>query len=146
MTTYRFGFLMLVLFLAAASPAAAGNWYIGGGIEAVSLSEDVDFVEDGGGLAFNFGIRFTRVTALDFTFSAGENKEGGVDIEYGRFAVGPKFFFSDGSFQPFVTVGIMNHVLDYQDVPYQIDGGGFSNNSTFDVGARIVAPFLWRKK
>jgi competence protein ComEC len=27
-----------------------------------------------------------------------------------------------------------------------IDGGGFSDNSTFDVGARIIAPFLWRKK
>ena len=27
-----------------------------------------------------------------------------------------------------------------------IDGGGFSNNSVFDVGARLVAPFLWHKK
>ena len=27
-----------------------------------------------------------------------------------------------------------------------IDGGGFSDNSVFDVGARIVAPLLWRKK
>jgi competence protein ComEC len=27
-----------------------------------------------------------------------------------------------------------------------IDGGGFSDNASFDVGARIIAPFLWRKK
>jgi len=27
-----------------------------------------------------------------------------------------------------------------------IDGGGFSDNSSFDVGAQIVAPLLWRKK
>jgi competence protein ComEC len=27
-----------------------------------------------------------------------------------------------------------------------IDGGGFSDNSVFDVGARVVAPVLWRKK
>jgi len=27
-----------------------------------------------------------------------------------------------------------------------VDGGGFSDNSAFDVGARIVAPLLWRKK
>lgn len=27
-----------------------------------------------------------------------------------------------------------------------IDGGGFSDNSIFDIGARVVAPFLWRKK
>ena len=29
---------------------------------------------------------------------------------------------------------------------FLIDGGGFSDNSHFDVGARIVAPMLWRKK
>lgn len=27
-----------------------------------------------------------------------------------------------------------------------IDGGGFSDNSAFDVGARILAPLLWRRK
>ena len=27
-----------------------------------------------------------------------------------------------------------------------IDGGGFSDNSIFDVGERIIAPLLWRKK
>ena len=36
------------------------------------------------------------------------------------------------------------------ELPYgytmMIDGGGFSDNRVFDVGASIVAPFLWRKK
>jgi competence protein ComEC len=27
-----------------------------------------------------------------------------------------------------------------------IDGGGFSDNSIFDMGARVLAPLLWRKK
>ena len=27
-----------------------------------------------------------------------------------------------------------------------VDGGGFADNSTFNVGERIIAPFLWRKK
>jgi competence protein ComEC len=27
-----------------------------------------------------------------------------------------------------------------------IDGGGFADNASFDVGARIIAPLLWRKK
>ena len=27
-----------------------------------------------------------------------------------------------------------------------IDGGGFSDNSIFDTGAKIIAPFLWQKK
>jgi competence protein ComEC len=29
---------------------------------------------------------------------------------------------------------------------FLIDGGGFSDNSHFDVGARMIAPLLWRKK
>ena len=31
-------------------------------------------------------------------------------------------------------------------INFLIDGGGFSDNSIFDVGARVIAPFLWRKK
>ena len=124
MKRYLYVVPLLVVLLAVAVPASASNWYIGGGIETVSLSEDVDFVDNGGGLAFNFGIRFTRVTALDFTLSASTHEEDGLDIDYARFGIGPKFFFTDGSFQPFATVGIMSHVLDYQDAPYQIDGGG----------------------
>jgi competence protein ComEC len=27
-----------------------------------------------------------------------------------------------------------------------IDGGGFSDNAAFDMGARVLAPFLWREK
>ncbi len=27
-----------------------------------------------------------------------------------------------------------------------IDGGGFSDNASFDVGARVIAPLLWQKK
>jgi competence protein ComEC len=27
-----------------------------------------------------------------------------------------------------------------------VDGGGFADNQSFDVGERIVAPFLWRRK
>jgi competence protein ComEC len=31
-------------------------------------------------------------------------------------------------------------------VNYLLDGGGFSDNSVFDVGERIVAPYLWHRK
>ena len=29
---------------------------------------------------------------------------------------------------------------------FLLDGGGFSDNTVFDVGERIIAPFLWRRK
>jgi hypothetical protein len=129
--------IVLSLFLLIPQTVWAGNWYIGGGIEAIGLGEDIEFVDDGGGLVFNFGYRFTRVTALDFTFASSAHEETGLDISYGRFGVGPKFFFSDGSFQPFFTVGIMSHVLDYDNVPFEIDGSGlylgFGGDIYFDA-------------
>jgi competence protein ComEC len=47
-----------------------------------------------------------------------------------------------------IDVGDGNSTL--MELPYGytilLDGGGFSDNRIFDVGARIVAPFLWQKK
>ena len=47
-----------------------------------------------------------------------------------------------------IDVGHGNAAL--LELPYGhtmlIDGGGFSDNRVFDVGASVVAPFLWRKK
>jgi len=47
-----------------------------------------------------------------------------------------------------IDVGDGNSTL--LELPYGhtilLDGGGFSDNRIFDVGARIIAPFLWQKK
>jgi len=47
-----------------------------------------------------------------------------------------------------IDVGDGNSTL--MELPYGytilLDGGGFSDNRIFDMGARIVAPFLWQKK
>ncbi len=47
-----------------------------------------------------------------------------------------------------IDVGDGNAAL--LELPYGfnilVDGGGFSDNNIFDVGARIIAPLLWRKK
>jgi hypothetical protein len=112
-----------MLFIPAG--ASAGNWYLGGGIDSVSLDEDTEFVDNGAGLVIDFGYRFTSVTALDITFASSSHEDGGLDLTYGRFSLGPKFFFTDGRFQPFFTVGIMGHAMDYDDINYEIEGGGF---------------------
>jgi len=133
MKTLKVGLTLFLFLLLAVSPVQAGNWYLGGGIESAVPGEDVDFVDAGSGLVFNFGYRFTRVTALDITLSGSAHEEAGIDIDYSRLGVGPKFFFSDGGFQPFVAVGIMSHVMDYQAAPYQIDGGGLYIGFGFDA-------------
>lgn len=120
------GILIVVVSLMLLVPASAwaGNWYLGGGIETVSLDGDTSFVDNGGGLVIDFGYRFTRVTALDITFAASNHEDNGLDLGYARFGIGPKFFFTDGKFQPFFTVGIMGHVMDYDNIFYEIDGTG----------------------
>jgi hypothetical protein len=112
------------LMLLVPSAALAGNWYLGGGIDFVTPEGDTDFVDEGGGLVFDFGYRFTKVTALDITLAVSDHEENGYDIEYARFSVGPKFFFTDGKVQPFFTVGIMSHVMDYSNIFYEIEGTG----------------------
>ena len=57
-------------------------------------------------------------------------------------------FFRDNLQITFIDVGQGNSAL--LEAPggktYLIDGGGFSDNSIFDIGKAVIAPLLWRKK
>lgn len=144
--------LAAVLFLVlAASPAIAGQWYIGGGLNTVDLGRDLDDVDPGSGLTFNFGYYFQPTFALDFVlgFSAHEDPFGD-DITYGRFDIGAEFFFAPGApAVPYLVVGLGSHVMDYDDYATSFTGGslffggGFDYYLTpghsIDVGLRVHA-------
>ena len=57
-------------------------------------------------------------------------------------------FWRDDLRVTMIDVGDGNSTL--MELPYGytilLDGGGFSDNRIFDVGARIIAPVLWKKK
>ncbi len=67
-----------------------------------------------------------------------------ADIGYGMY----RRYWRDDLRVTMIDVGHGNAAL--LELPHGqtmlIDGGGFSDNRVFDVGASIVAPFLWRKK
>ena len=67
-----------------------------------------------------------------------------ADLGYGLY----QRYWRDDVRVTMIDVGHGNASL--LELPYGytmlIDGGGFSDNRMFDVGASIVAPFLWRKK
>ena len=67
-----------------------------------------------------------------------------ADLGYGLY----QRYWHDDLKVTMIDVGHGNAAL--LELPYGytmlIDGGGFSDNRVFDVGASIVAPFLWRKK
>jgi competence protein ComEC len=68
----------------------------------------------------------------------------GTDMGYGIY----RRYWRDDLRVTMIDVGHGNAAL--LELPYGrtmlIDGGGFPDNRMFDVGASIVAPFLWRKK
>lgn len=68
----------------------------------------------------------------------------GVDASYWLY----QRFWRDDFRVTMIDVGHGNAALLELPKGYNmlIDGGGFSDNRVFDVGARIIAPFLWQKK
>ena len=69
---------------------------------------------------------------------------GGIDVGYWSF----QRFFRQDLRVTFIDVGQGSAALLELPGGYCIlaDGGGFSNNKIFDIGARVVAPYLWNKK
>jgi len=69
---------------------------------------------------------------------------GGIDVSYWL----NKRFWHDDLKVTIVDVG--QGTASLLELPggfvFLIDGGGFSDNSIFDVGARLIAPLLWHKK
>ena len=116
MKIFRFVLLTTVFLVLAASPAVAGNWYLGGGLESVSIEIDGDdSVDDGGGLTLSFGYQFAPTLALDFLWGASGHEDFlGGDVAYGRLLFGPKFILvASEQFKPYATIGIISNALDF---------------------------------
>ena len=148
MKKLKVGFALLAVLLFAATPAMAGTWYIGGGINSVSLGGDLEDVDPGGGIAFNFGYNFSPTFALDFLLgSSGHEDPDGYDMSYGRFDIGAEFIVPSDAFAPYLTVGFSGHGLAYDDYSSAFEGGSiyfgggfdyyFTPGHSMDVGLRL---------
>lgn len=140
--------MAFALVVTAASPALAEGWYLGGGLQTVSLGDDLSDVDTGSGLAITFGYRFSPLFALDFLWGGSihdENLAGG-EAAQGNFLVGAKFAFNDpNQFQPYLTVGLASYAVDF-DFFEEIDGTGlyaglgadifFNPNNSLNLGIR----------
>ena len=140
--------VLLVVLLLAASPAMAGTWYMGGGINSVSLGGDLDKVDSGGGIAFNFGYNFNPTFALDFLLGSSVHEDpDGYDMSYGRFDMGAEFIIPSDAFAPYLTVGFGGHGLAYDNYSSGFEGGSiyfgggfdyyFTPGHSMDVGLRL---------
>ena len=140
--------LMVMILAFVAAPAWAKGWYIGGGIESVSLGDDLSDVDTGAGFGFSFGYKFSPLFALDFLWGAtlhDDNLSGG-EAAQGNFLVGGKFSFNDANnFQPYLTAGLASHAVDFDNFE-EITGTGiylgagadifFNQNHAINIGIR----------
>ncbi len=123
---YAFVVILCSLLLFAGSNGWAAGWYLGGGIESVSFDDDLEGIDDGSGLVFSFGYRFSSLFALDGLWGASIHDEdaAGGEAAQGNLLGGVKLIFSDKQFQPYVTAGLSGHAVDF-DFFEEITGGGF---------------------
>jgi len=143
--------LMLLVVLVAAPSAQAGQWYAGGGLNTVSLGDDLDDVDSGQGITLNFGYYFQPSFALDFVLGfSGHDEPFGDDITYSRFDIGALFAFgTPEGISPYLGVGFGSHSMDYDDFADSFTGtslfltGGFDYYITpghsVDFGLRVHA-------
>ncbi len=103
----------LVVFCAV--PAQAGQWYVGAGLNSVSLGEDLGDIDSGLGLVFNFGYYFKPTFALDFVLGfSGHEDPFGDELLYTRLDIGAEFAFATGSsVVPYLVVGLAGNSMDY---------------------------------
>lgn len=117
--------LSYCLILPTTAVAGEGNWYLGAGLDTVSLEvENLEF-DDSLGFLLNFGYRFSSLLALDFIWGGSSHEDPlGGDLGYGLFGVGPKLILpTSGAIQPYVTAGLLFNALDF-DLFENVDGGG----------------------
>ena len=126
--------LLPALFLLAATPVLAGQWYVGGGINTVNMGEDLDDVKSGQGLTLNFGYYFQPSFALDFVLGfSGHEDPFGDTLSYSRFDIGAQFAFgTGGGFSPYLGAGIGSHQMDYDDYVDSFTGTSFFIGGGFD--------------
>ncbi len=126
--------LMVIILALVAAPAWAKGWYIGGGAEIVSFEDDLDFIDTGVGFGFSFGYKFSPLFSLDFLWGGTLHDDLAVlEAVHGSFLAGAKFSFNDpNSFQPYLTLGLSSHAVDF-DIFEKIDGTG----TFFGAGADI---------
>lgn len=108
--------MSMVLF--AAQPSSAQGWYFDAGLEFVDVGGDLSAVDTGLGIALELGFEFAPGAALNFGLGSSGHTEGGRDLSYTRFWIGPRVTFQAGTVKPYVETGIMGHFMDYETAYY----------------------------
>jgi opacity protein-like surface antigen len=109
--------------------AQAGAWHLGGGVQWVEFGDDLDLVDEGFGVIFSAAYQQNDIFSLDIQLgsSAHETVIDDDDYDdydfyddddynfYGYAMIGGKLSFSPGKVQPYVTVGISFHSIDFDE-------------------------------
>jgi hypothetical protein len=140
--------LLALAVLALPLPAAAGMGpYLGFSLESVAPGGEIGAIRSDFGFAFDGGIRFNPVVALDVSLASSLHDTASdllsppvrqVALTYTRVSVGPRIFIPTNSpFEPYFTAGVAYHDLTFDSDYFDMSGWGTFAGVGFDAA---VAP------
>lgn len=116
----RLAMLLGLVILAAfsAQSQAEGGWFVGGGIEFVSFKDDLKDIDDGAGITFSGGYRYTENLSLELLAGASVHEANIFtdDTLQSHVMAGAKFSMSNEKFKPYGVIGISLNRLVFGDL------------------------------
>ena len=118
--------LLLITLAGFTQQSQAGAWRLGGGVQWVEFEDDLELVDEGFGVIFSAAYQQNDIFSLDIQLGSSAHETVLDDDDddyyfydddeynyYGYVMIGGKFSFSTSKVQPYVTVGISLHSIDF---------------------------------
>ena len=109
---------LVILTAFSAQSQAEGGWFVGGGIDFVSFKDDLKDIDDGLGITFSGGYRYSDNWSVEL-LAGGSYHDADVledDTLQSHLMGGAKYSFGGESFKPYGVVGFSLNRLAFGDV------------------------------
>lgn len=102
----------------SAQSQAEGGWFLGGGVDFVGFKDDLKDIDDGVGLTFNGGYRFTENWSVELLAGGSYHDADGLedDTLQSHIMGGAKYSFGSDSFKPYGVIGLSWNRLSFGDI------------------------------
>ncbi len=121
-----FALTMIFFTLITGTESFAQDWHIGGGFSFVAPRKELAGISAGPGFTINIGHELTPSLDLDAQANLSRHTSSGVNVFYTILSVGPRLTIDlSPSLSARVSTGLSCHVIDFEDVPIEIDGSGY---------------------
>jgi hypothetical protein len=109
---------LVILTAFSAQSQAEGGWVVGGGVDFVSFKDDLKDIDDGVGITFSGGYRYSENWSVELLAGGSFHDADGLedDTLQSHLMGGAKYSFGDESFKPYGVVGFSWNRLAFGDI------------------------------